>query len=127
MNIFALTACLLILTVCLSVVKHIRPEYALAAGALIALTVVGMSLGKLAPLLDYLMNFDFIEENAEYIKCSLKALGVALVCSVASEICRDFGESALAFGVELFAKCEILALTLPMIVRILDIAKDIMK
>ena len=57
----------------------------------------------------------------------MKSTGVALLCSLASEICKDTGENALSYGVELFCKCEIVAMSLPLITGILDLASKALK
>ena len=126
MNVYALTAGVLIIALILSVIKQIKSEYAVIASVLIAIGVVVFSLEKLSPIYEYLTSLDIVSENKEYIACAVKALGVSLLCSLASEICHDVGENTLAFGIELFGKCEILALCFPLIIKILDITKEIM-
>ena len=126
MNVYALTAGVLLIAVILSVIKQIKSEYAVIASVLLAIGIVVLSLEKITPMFEYLENIDIIAENKEYIVSALKAVGVALLCSLASEICRELGENSLAFGIELFGKCEILALCFPLILKILDITKEIM-
>ena len=126
MNVYALTALILLFAVSISVIKQIKSEYAVIASVFMGICIVAMSLNKIYPMFEYLSEIDIISENKEYIACSIKALGVALLCSLASEICRELGENTLAFGVELFAKCEILALCFPIIIKIMDIIKEIM-
>ena len=74
------------------------------AGALLLLS----ALEGLAPLVSRL------EDTAaalpgEYGKIMLKAVGIAVTGQFASHTCKDAGESALAFAVELSAKAAILA------------------
>lgn len=64
------------------------------------------------------------EGVSEYVGCVMRAVGVALLSRLCSDVCRDCGEPTLAGGVELAAKLEILLLSLPLIRRIIDFAKE---
>ena len=56
----------------------------------------------------------------------LKALGVAFLAQICSDICRDCGENSAAAGVELVAKLEILLLCLPMLEKVLGTAREVL-
>ena len=55
----------------------------------------------------------------------LKSLGIAILTSLASELCKDCGEGGLASKTELFGKCTIISLAAPIIKDIVEIAKEI--
>ena len=61
-----------------------------------------------------------------YSKVLIKALGLALLTKICSDICRDCGEGTLASGVELCGKLGILLLCIPMIEELMDYAKKIL-
>lgn len=61
-----------------------------------------------------------------YSKVLIKALGLALLTKICSDICRDCGEGTLASGVELCGKLGILLLCIPMIGELMDYAKKIL-
>ncbi|MBR4949920.1 MAG: stage III sporulation protein AD [Clostridia bacterium] len=70
---------------------------------------------------------DFIKElsdNAsipfDEIKIAIKSLGVGYIVQFSSDICRDFGESALGSKVELCGKIAILMLAIPLFTKIFD-------
>ena len=85
------------------------------------------ALTMISPLLSYLRLFDGIEAAQEWIALPLKALGIALLTQLCSDICRESGESGLSTGVELVGKLEILLLCLPFMEEILAIAKDLLQ
>lgn len=60
------------------------------------------------------------------LSCVLKALGVALLSAHCAAVCRECGESALADGVELAGRLEILLLSLPLIESILSTACELL-
>ena len=63
----------------------------------------------------------------EYASVMLKALGVALIGKICSDICKDCGEGSIAGGVELAAKGAILLLSIPLIGEIIEYAAQILE
>lgn len=51
-----------------------------------------------------------------------KALGIAALVRIASDICSEAGEGTLATQIETLGKVEITLLSLPLVIRLLDIA-----
>lgn len=56
----------------------------------------------------------------------LKALGIALLCKLCSDICRDCGENTLASGVEGVGRAAIFSLCLPVISEIIEYASRVL-
>ena len=52
----------------------------------------------------------------------LKAMGIALLSEITSDVCRDLGENSLAGVVELGARIVVLLLGLPMVEELLNFA-----
>ena len=126
MNIYAITAFVVVLAVFLSVFKQIKQDFALAAATVICIVLVALSLTAVFPLVDYISSLTVINEYGEYFSIIMKSVGTAIICTTASEICKDSGEGALSFGIETFCKCEIVAMSLPMIKSILELAEEVM-
>ena len=61
-----------------------------------------------------------------YGKIMLKAVGMALIGQFASHTCKDAGESALAFTVELSARAAILAAAFPLLTELLGYIGEIL-
>lgn len=61
-----------------------------------------------------------------YGKIMLKAVGIALIGQFASHTCKDAGESALAFTVELSARAAILAAAFPLLTELLGYIGEIL-
>ena len=57
----------------------------------------------------------------------IRALGIALICELCALFCRDLGEQSVASGVLLFGKLEILVLCLPLVDKVLEIAKELLQ
>ncbi len=127
MNVYAVSALIMALSLVLMVIKQIKSEYSVAASVVVCIILASLALSALYPLIDYITSLSLFDTQSEYFKIVMKSTGVALLCSLASEICKDTGENALSYGVELFCKCEIVAMSLPLITGILDLASKALK
>ncbi len=62
-----------------------------------------------------------------YAKVMIRALGISLLCKIASDVCRDAGESGIGSGVELAGKLTILLLCVPLIKELLSYASRLLE
>ena len=84
------------------------------------------AIGMIAPLISYLHLLETLSGAEEWISLPLKGLGIAFLTQVCADICRDSGEGGIASGVELVGKIEILLLCLPLLERILALARELL-
>ncbi len=61
-----------------------------------------------------------------YAAVMLRALGVALLTKICTDLCRDCGEGSLAGGVEMAGKAVILLLCIPLLGEVVDYAKELL-
>lgn len=106
--------------------KQIRPDIVpfVRMGSTVVLCT--FALGIISPMLAYVRSLFSGVNFGEIGGILLKALGVAFLAQICSDICRDCGENSAASGVELAAKLEILLLCLPMLERVLDTAREVL-
>lgn len=71
--------------------------------------------------------FSEYSQISAYWSVMLKALGIAILCRICTDVCRDCGEGAIAGGVETAGKIAILALSLPMVEEIVAWAQELLK
>ena len=57
----------------------------------------------------------------------IKTAGIAIVGQLVSRICKDAGESALSYSVELASKAAILVVSLPLFTRIFEYLEEIVR
>lgn len=70
----------------------------------------------------------FSESGAErYADRMIRALGLAFLTAICSDLCRDTGEQAIASGVEMAGKLSIVWLALPLVEEIMKIAVEILE
>ena len=92
------------------------------AGALVA----SAALGGIMPIVEYMRSLGEVSLPWETVEGLLRILAVAIVTHICATICRDCGESTLGGYLELGGKVEIIALTLPMIEEIVEVATGIL-
>lgn len=114
------------LVMLLVIIRSLKGEMAVSISLCVSVLLVGLSLAVCDPILDFLNNL-VKPSSQNYITLLLKAVGVSLVASTASDVCRDCGETAIASKVELLGKCEILLLSLPLLEEITELITHILQ
>lgn len=107
--------------------RQYKPEYALLVSLICSVLIFLAVLQELLPAIDRIrtmMEASGIE--GQYIEILLKALGVCFITQIASDSCRDAGESAIASRVELAGKLALVVLALPMFETVVEIALSFM-
>lgn len=127
MNIYLTTALVTVAALILTALKNFRTDITFAASAFICLSLIGVSVSAVFPIVDYISSLELVGRYSEYFGIILKSVGASVICTAAAEICRDSGQGALAYGVETFCKCEIIAMSLPLIRSVLELAEEIMR
>ena len=110
---------LIILTGVLSIViiKQLRPEY-----SFVLLTVLFSAVAAFSVLSDKIgESIGDAEINTEGLKLMVKTAGVSVVTEIASAVCRDASETALAKTAELIGKITIAGMILPVIGEIIKL------
>ena len=82
-------------------------------------------VSQFAPVLDFARELTLQSGVPQYFSLMIKSLGVALICRVSGEICRDMGENSIGAKIELAGKAAILALSLPVLKRIFEFIKEL--
>ncbi len=99
-----------------------QPMVAAAAGvvmlAYIAIQVI--------PVLEYVKTLSYQSGMTAYFTVAVKALGIALVCQLASEICRDCGETSVGGRIELAGKAGIIVISLPVLKNLVSFARGLL-
>lgn len=118
----ALLACMLLL-----VVRELRPGFAVPVRIAAIVTITGAAIAMLSPIVSQITRLLQSSETGELATILLRALGIALICELAASFCEDMGEAGIARGVSLFGKLEILILCLPLLDRILELARELLE
>ena len=125
MNIFALCG-FGVCAVCVTLVlkngeSRIAPLAAAAAGVvMLVYTVTNAS-----PVFALVESIAAESGMSAYFSLILKSLGIAVVCQLASEICRDLGENAMSGRIGLAGQVAILLVSLPVIRRVFESLQEL--
>ena len=88
--------------------------------------IFGALIGTLTEILGSLEGSFLSEETVTYANLMKKALGIAIVTRISSDVCRDTGESAIGGCVELGGKLIILSLCLPLVTELAGYARELL-
>ena len=126
MEIFRILGICMIATLLSLLIKKQRPEFAM----LIPITAAAAVIAVVAPYFSSIIyQFRDIAESSgvdiQYMEIVIKIVGVAYLEQFASEMCRDCGENAIASKIEFGAKIIIVAMSLPIVYRLLSLIRQV--
>lgn len=115
MNIGALIAAACIGALLSLVLKQYRPEYAMLVSVGTGILITVAVLAAVKPVIDEISELSSaLNAGSEYIAVLLKALAVCYIAQLASDCCRDAGETAIASKIDFAGKIAVLVISLPM-------------
>lgn len=101
--------------------KGLKGEYAVYLAAAAGLAIVSYGLLKLETILEAARQIqEYININPVYLTVLIKMIGIAYVAEFASGICRDAGFSSIGVQIEVFGKLSILAVSMPVVLALLE-------
>lgn len=128
MSILKIALLVIVITILIVVIREYKPEYATVIQIGSFGVIAYLIMATLAGLLRSAQNIaEMTMMNSEFFTLMLKALGVAIITQIASEVCNDSKNETLAFGVELAGKVIILSMCIPMIKAVAGIAIQMIK
>ena len=127
MSLLSLSGIALLAAMLILMLREIRPAFVPPVRIGASVILIGAALLLYAPILSRIRTL-FSETGAEeYLDTVLRALGIALICELTALFCRDLGENTISEGVQLFGKLEILVLALPLLDKVLEMAKELLQ
>ena len=122
MSIYGIVGLAIVSCVLIVVVKEYRPEFALIITIVAGVVVLPLILTRFSAVLTELKT---ISQKAgiktEYMVIMLKGLGICYLTQFSSDMCRDFGQTSLASKIELSGKITLAALSIPLLLSIVEI------
>ncbi|MBP3857155.1 MAG: stage III sporulation protein AD [Ruminiclostridium sp.] len=126
MNIFAIVGVGVTAAAASAMLRRLHGEFGLFVSLAASAVILGAVIVSLDPLLELLG--ELAEETgtqSQYIGILMKALAVCVITRLASECCRDSGESAIAAKIELAGKAAVLLVAVPLFRAILGIVRGL--
>lgn len=101
--------------------KNGKSEYGIYISVTLSMFIFASIVGRLELIVETVTKIgEQIQINSAYIAALLKMLGVTYVAEFASAICRDAGYQTIAQQIEIFSKLTILALSMPILLALLE-------
>ena len=101
--------------------KKGREEYSLYISIAACIVILLLGIGTLEVILDTINRLQgYIKINKAYINILIKIIGITYVTEFAASICKDSGYQAIGEQVELVGKLSILAISMPILLALLD-------
>lgn len=101
--------------------KGIKGEYAVYLTAAGGCLIFFYGIGKLESIVDAMRQIqETIQINRVYLTTLLKITGITYIAEFASGICKDAGYGAIGGQIEIFGKLSILAVSMPIVLALLE-------
>lgn len=115
-------------TVLLAVwMKGTKSEYGIYLVLAAGLLLFFYGTGKMKLILEAAGKIqEYIGVNSIYLTTLLKLAGITYIAEFASGICKDAGYGAMGTQIEIFAKLSILAISMPVVLALLETLRDLL-
>ena len=101
--------------------KGLKGEYGVYLAAAGGWFIFVYGISQMKDILDALRKIqDTIRINRVYLTTLLKMTGITYIAEFAAGICKDAGYSAIASQIEIFGKLSILAVSMPILLALLE-------
>lgn len=101
---------------------EIRTALVLLCVSILFIRLTG-SISQIKELIEDITEKTDLDEN--YLKILFKGLGICYITQIASDCCKDSGNTALATQSEIAGKTAVLVLALPLFKAVLGIIEDL--
>lgn len=101
--------------------KGMKGEYASYLAAAAGFFIFFYGISKLESILQTVRQLQtYIKINPVYLTTLMKMVGITYVAEFASGICKDAGFGALGGQIEIFGKLSILAISVPILLALME-------
>ena len=104
--------------------KGLKGEYGIYLAAAAGLVIFFYSAGKLQVIVEVARRIEvYIKINNVYLTTLLKMIGITYIAEFSAGICKDAGYGALGTQIEIFGRLSILAVSMPILLALLETLK----
>ena len=101
--------------------KGLKGEYGIYLVAAVGLVIFFYSITKLKTVIETIRQVQsYIRLNRMYLEVLLKMIGITYIAEFSSGICKDAGYGSLGSQIEIFGKLSVLAVSMPILLALLD-------
>ncbi|MBP3415520.1 MAG: hypothetical protein J6L81_10035 [Clostridia bacterium] len=125
MNIIVISAIAVIACVLILTIKKWQPDIAfvisVVTGAIITIYIIMSFVPYISALSDMLN----ISGVGTYFGVLIKVIGICAVAGIASDVCRDAGQTSIASRVDIAGRLCIIAVSMPLFIELFEQAAEI--
>ncbi|MCL1788769.1 MAG: stage III sporulation AC/AD family protein [Oscillospiraceae bacterium] len=126
MNMIPLVAAGLIAAMVSLVLKQYKPEFGMYISLIASIIILLVIVRQITPVIDTIEELiHAVSIDAAYGAALLKALAICYITQLASDTCRDSGETAIAAKIEMGGKLAIVLVSLPLFKGVVDIITNL--
>ena len=101
--------------------KGLKGEYGIYLVAAVGLVIFFYGITKLKTVIETIRQVQsYIRLNRMYLEVLLKMIGITSIAEFSSGICKDAGYGSLGSQIEIFGKLSVLAVSMPILLALLD-------
>ena len=101
--------------------KSKQPEISTALALVCCIFIFSFGITKLEVVTNAIKKIqDYVKINNTYVVILFKIVGITYIAEFASGICKDAGYSAIASQIELVGKLSIIAISMPIVLALID-------
>ncbi len=101
--------------------KGLKGEYGIYLVAAVSLVIFFYGITKLKTVIETIRQVQsYIRLNRMYLEVLLKMIGITYIAEFSSGICKDAGYGSLGSQIEIFGKLSVLAVSMPILLALLD-------
>jgi len=127
MEIFKIIGIGLMAATAAAIIKPQRPEISMQITLMAGIAIFIIVITQLSSVIEILNSFaQKAGIQPEFLRTIIKITGIAYLTEFAASICKDSGESALAYKMEFAGKIIIIALAVPIFAAVLNLLVRIM-
>ncbi|WP_026892441.1 stage III sporulation protein AD [Lacrimispora aerotolerans] len=101
--------------------KGLKVEYGTYVVMAAGLLIFFYGMGKLTSILDTMKEIqNYIKINNIYLSTLIKMIGITYIAEFAAGICKDAGYGAIGTQIEIFGKLSVLAVSMPILLALIE-------
>lgn len=127
MSAFQIAGVALLAVIALALLRELRPTLLPSLRLCASVVLLGAGIALLAPIVTQIRALLAASDAGELGGIVMRALGIAMISELAASFCEDMGEQTIARCVSTFGKWEILVLCIPLVDKVLQLAKELLQ
>lgn len=102
--------------------KYHKSEYSLFISMAVSLCIFFFIASKLEIVLGAISRIqEYVKMDTKYAAILMKMIGITYIAEFSANLCKDAGYQSIASQIEMFGKLSILAISMPVLLALLDL------